>query len=126
MRVVGHGAALWRVRVELFAHDHAMHRVGASAVALDRLLPPDDGATMPGMGADHGVDQGIGDATRPVVGFLFWVRADDLGQAAHTAVDFATVAGRAPGVGPRLYKVTVIPNDAVARPDDPLYPDAET
>src|SRR5438093_157710 len=26
------------------------------------------------------------DAARPVVGFLFWVRADELGQAAHESV----------------------------------------
>ena len=126
MRVVGQGAALWRVRVELFAEDDSVHRVGASADSLARLLPHDDGETLPGIGADHGVDQGIGDAARPVVAFLFWVHADDLGSAAHAAVAFATLAGRDAGVGPRLYKVTVLPADAVARPDDPRYPDAET
>jgi hypothetical protein len=81
------------------------------------------------MGGDHGVDQGIGDARRPVVGFLFWVRADELGQAAQTAVDFARVVGRYPGVDPSLYKVAVLPADAVARPrspDDPYFPEAET
>ena len=129
MRIVGEGEALWRVRVELFAPDAEFHRVGACSVALDRLLPEDDGETLPGMGGDHGVDQGIGDARRPVVGFLFWVHADDLGRAAHTAVDFARIVGRYPGVGPDLYKVTVLPADAVARPQDPkdpYYPEAET
>lgn len=122
MQIVGDGEALWRVRVELFSPDGEFHRVGACSVALDRLLPWDDGETLPGMGGDHGVDQGIGDAAWPVVGFLFWVCADDLGQAARTAVDFAPLVGRSPGVGPRLYKVTVLPADAVARPQDPEDP----
>ena len=38
----------------------------------------------------------------------------------------ALSTGRAPGVGPRLDKVTVLPAEAVARLDDPLYPDAKT
>src|SRR5258708_3270548 len=126
VRVVGDGAALWRVRVELFAEDDSVHRVGACAISLARLLPHDDGETLRGIGADHGVDQGIGDPSRPVVAFLFWVHADDLGRAAQRAVDFVTRAGRDAGVGPRLYKVTVLPADAVARPADPLYPDPET
>jgi len=126
VRIVGQGEALWRVRVELFAEDGAMHRIGASAVALDQLLPEDDGETLLGMGGDHGVDGGIGDARGPVVGFLFWVRADGLGEAAETAVDFARLVGRWPGAGPRLYKVVVLPDDAVARPDDPHYPEPET
>jgi hypothetical protein len=115
------------VRVELFAEDgNAMHRIGASAVALEQLLPDDDGETLPGIGGDHGVDGGIGDARFPVVGFLFWVRADALGEAAETAVEFARRVGRWPGAGPGLYKVVVLPEDAVARPDDPLYPEPET
>src|SRR6476646_10249113 len=107
MRMVGSGAELWRVRVELFAEDDAAHRVWSCAESLEQLLPLDDGEALPGIGADHGVDQGIGDAARPVVAMLFWVRADDLGHAAHSAVDFARLAGRDAGVGPRLYKVTV-------------------
>ena len=126
MRIVGRGAQLWRVRVELFADDDAAHRVWSCAQALDQLLPLDDGEVLPGIGADHGCDQGIGDAARPVVALLFWVRADGLGEAARSAADFARLAGRAAGVGPRLYKVTVLPADAVARPDDPLYPEPET
>jgi hypothetical protein len=126
VRIVGRGEALWRVRVELFAPDAEFHRVGACSVALDRLLPEDDGEQLPGIRGDHGVDQGIGDSTTPVVGFLFWVHADDLGDAAQTAVDFARLVGRYPGVGPRLYKVTALPGDAVARPNDPLYPEPET
>jgi len=127
VRIVGHGEALWRVRVELFTEDgNAMHRIGASAVALEQLLPDDDGETLPGIGGDHGVDGGIGDARFPVVGFLFWVRADALGEAAETAVEFARHVGRWPGAGPGLYKVVVLPADSVARLDDPLYPEPET
>jgi hypothetical protein len=91
VRIVGRGEALWRVRVELFADDGDVnHRIGASAVALEQLLPEDDGETLPGMGGDHGVDEGIGDARFPVVGFLFWVRADAVGEAAErcpTSID---------------------------------------
>ena len=126
VRIVGRGEALWRVRVELFAPDGEFHRVGACSVALDRLLPDDDGETLPGIAGDHGVDQGIGDSTTPVVGFLFWVQADNLGDPAQTAVDFAKRVGRSPKVGPRLYKVTVLPADAVARPNDPPHPELET
>ena len=121
------GEALWRVRVELFAEDgNVMHCIGASAVALEQLLPDDDGETLPGIGGDHGVDGGIGDALLPVVGFLFWVRAEALGEAAETAVEFARLVGRWPGAGPRLYKVVVLRADCVSRPDDPYYPEPET
>jgi hypothetical protein len=126
VRIVGRGAELWRVRVELFTEGDNAYRIGAGSVALERLLPEDDGEILPGIGGDHGVDGGIGDARRPVVGFLFWVRADDLGSAAHTAVDFARLVGSDAEIGPSLYKVMVLPADAVARPDDPYYPEPET
>lgn len=78
-----------------------------------------DGA--PAVGA-VGADQGLGVTSRPVVGLLFWVRADDVGAAATVAVEAARRAGANHGVGPDLYDVTVIPRQAVALPGDPLYP----
>jgi hypothetical protein len=83
-----------------------------------RLLDAGGGA-VPG---DCCVDQGLGIAASPVVGFLFWVRADDVGAAAMTAVAAARRAGADAGAGPDLYDVTVIPFVAVAQPDDPMYP----
>ena len=57
-----------------------------------------------------------------MIGLSFWVRADDVGQAARTAVETARRAGADSGVGTDLYDVVVIPNAAVTRPDDPAYP----
>jgi hypothetical protein len=57
-----------------------------------------------------------------VVGLLFWVQADDVGEAARIAVDTARRAGAGCGVGPELYDVTIIPLNAVVLPDDPQYP----
>jgi hypothetical protein len=78
---------------------------------------------------DLGGDQGSGVAGHPVVGLVFWVRADDVGQAAITAVATAqhAVAGRrevmVSDLGKDLYDVTVIPEHAVAFPDAPSYPE---
>jgi hypothetical protein len=69
-----------------------------------------------------GGDQGDGATGRPVVGLTFWVRAEDVGEAAVRALDLARRAGENHGVGPELYDVVVIPSAAVVSPDDPEYP----
>jgi hypothetical protein len=120
MRLVGDGSELWRVRVDLFAADQDDARVAAAHQALQHeLTASDDAARRPG---DVAVDQGTGIEGRPVIGLSFWVRADDVGQAARIAVETARRAGADSGVGTDLYDVVVIPNAAVARPDDPTYP----
>jgi hypothetical protein len=120
MRWVGDGSELWRVRVDLFAPDREAARVTQAHHALQReLTASDDAAPRPG---EVATDQGTGLAGRPVIGLSFWVRADDVGQAASIAVETARLAGANSGVGTDLYDVVVIPNAAVARPDDPAYP----
>jgi hypothetical protein len=106
------------VRVDLFARDDDGDRVIRATQSLRGLLDDDGDPTH----ADSGGDQGIGVAERPVVGLLFWVRADDVGAAARTALATARQAGADHGVGPELYDVTVIPRAAVALPGDPGYP----
>jgi hypothetical protein len=107
------------VRVDLFAeHDDGAH-VRTAHRALKRHLTFDDGEAEVGA---SGADQGIGIEGRPVVGLLFWVRADDVGLAAKTAVETACRAGTESGLGSELYDVVVIPSAAVASPDDPAYP----
>ena len=121
MRWIGDGSKLWRVRVDLVAADDDGNRALACARELDRLLTGDGSA-----GGGVGADEGLGVAHLPVVGLLFWVRADDVGAAAVLAVDTAQLAGSLHGVGPRLYDVTVIPDDAVAMPGDPAYRQCRT
>ena len=119
MRWAGDGSELWRVRVDLFATDGDASRVAAASRALRGLLASGDDDTSTDL---IGADQGCGVTDRPVVGLLFWVRADDVGRAAHTAVEVARQAGASSGVGPELYDVVVIPRGAVALPNDPSYP----
>jgi len=120
MHWVGDGSELWRVRVDLFAPDHEGDRVAATHQSLGRQLTKTDGsARRPG---DHAADQGLGIEGRPVVGLVFWVRADDIGQAAMVAAETARRAGAESGVGTELYDVVVIPSASVARHDDPQYP----
>ena len=57
-----------------------------------------------------------------VVGVLFWVWADDVGDAARIAVDTARRAGADAGVGPDLYDVVVIPAHGVVWPETVGYP----
>lgn len=111
---------MWRARVDLFAADDAGPRVSTACERLQTLLHH-DGVSAPS-GTDVGGDQGLGVARRPVVGLLFWVRADDVGAAAAAAVETARRAGADCGVGPELYDVTVIPWAAVEHPGDPHYP----
>ncbi len=120
MRWAGEGSALWRVRVDLFAEDCDGARVETAHQALKRQLTFNDGEAGAYEGA--GADQGIGVEGRPVVGLLFWVRADDVGLAAKTAVEAAARAGTESGLGSELYDVVVIPSGAVVSPDDPAYP----
>ena len=109
---------MWRVRVDLFADDGDGHRMSACVEELrGRLSPVGDDAY-----SDVGGDQGTGATDRPVVGLLFWVRADGVGDAADIALEAARDAGRNHGVGPELYDVVVIPRDAVVSPGDPNYP----
>jgi hypothetical protein len=120
MRWVGDGSELWRVRVDLFAPDRDAVLVAQAHHAVQRqLTASDDAATRPG---EVAADQGTGVAGRPVIGLSFWVRADDVGQAARTAVEAARRAGADSGAGSELYDVVVIPSAAVARPHDPAYP----
>jgi hypothetical protein len=119
MHWAGGGAELWRVRVDLFAGPHDPRRqIEQVADALRSLLVADDGDAR----GDIGVDQGTGVTTRPVVGMLFWVKADDVGAAGTIALDIARQAGRRAAVGPELYDVTVIPRAAVVLPNDPDFP----
>ena len=64
-----------------------------------------------------------------MVGLVFWVAADEIGQAATLAAETARQAGAESGVGTELYDVVVIPHAAVAdrygdhyrsSPTDPL------
>ena len=121
MHWVGDGTELWRVRVDLFAADGEGDRVPATHQALRRQLTETDGEARPW--GDSVADQGRGIEGRPVVGLVFWVRADEVGQAASLAVATARRAGTESGVGPELYEVTVLPSSAVRWPgeDDPAY-----
>jgi hypothetical protein len=119
MRWVGDGSDLWRVRVDLFAEDDSGSRVAAAHHALQRQLTSDQAG---GEAGDVAADQGLGIEGRPVIGLLFWVRAEDVGLAARTAVETARRAGTESGLGTELYDVVVIPRAAVARPNDPEYP----
>jgi hypothetical protein len=119
MRWAGDGSALWRVRVDLFAEDDGGARVRTAHEALYRQLTSDGEADTSGVCS---ADQGVGIEGRPVVGLLFWVRADDVGSAAGTAVETASRAGTESGLGSELYDVVVIPHAAVVSPDDHAYP----
>ena len=124
-RYVGEGAHVWRVRVELFAEDRNEDRMRAARRSLDRMLPDDDGQQLRApYNWSFAVDQGIGDAS--VVGFLFAVRADGLGAAAERAVDFVQRVGASCGVGPELFKVTLIPAEVVPAHEMESYPPSET
>jgi hypothetical protein len=117
---IGDGSELWRVRVDLFAPGHEGGRVLETHEALQRQLTETDGvARGPG---DSAADQGLGIEGRPVVGLVFWVRADEIGQAATLAAETARHAGAASGVGTELYDVVVIPYASVADRYDPHYP----
>jgi hypothetical protein len=114
------GSELWRVRVDLFAEDRDSASVTVAHEALQRqLTASDEAAAGPG---EVAADQGTGIEGRAVIGLSFWVRADDVGQAARTAVEAARRAGADSGAGSELYDVVVIPSAAVARPHDPAYP----
>jgi hypothetical protein len=119
MRWVGEGSCLWRVRVDLFVDDHGRAPGTAAHSALLRQVV-DDGEA--GVAGEVGTDHGLGIEGRPVVGLLFWVRADDVGLAARTAVETARRAGTESGIGSELYDVVVIPSAAVTTRDDPAYP----
>ena len=79
-------------RACLVAHAEPGDGIRPLAPFMTRATPdfPSAGATAPvatreGDGVTRelvGVDQGTGAADRPVVGFSFWVRADDVGVAA--------------------------------------------
>jgi hypothetical protein len=111
MRFAGNGSDSWHVRVDLLAPDDDGTRVGRVAEALRSSLYGEDG--HPGHGA--GVDQGTGVEGQPVIGLTFWVRADDLGAAALTALETARRAGANADVGPAYYDVSLVPQAAVAR-----------
>jgi hypothetical protein len=117
---VGQGSELWRVRVDLFAPDQEEGRVPAAHQALQRELTETDGAARPW--GDSAADQGRGIEGRPVIGLVFWVRADEVGRAASLAVETACRAGAHSGLGTELYDVVVIPYASVAQPYDPMYP----
>jgi hypothetical protein len=114
MRFAGKGSDVWHVRVDLIAPDDSGSRVTPAAEELRRLLNEDDTPAAGGGGAD----QGIGIEGQPVVGLTFWVRADDVGAAAMTALDTARLAGRAADVGADYYAVSLVPRSAILMPED--------
>ena len=123
MRWTGAGSELWRVRVDLFTErrDPVRRELDAIAERLKAALTESDGDAATDRGY-FGVDQGTGQAGRPVLGLTFWIRADDVGGAATGAIEVARRVGAGAGAGPGLYDVTVIPRAAVTFPNDPRYP----
>ena len=121
MHWVGDGSQLWRVTVDLFAPDGENGRVPTAHQALQHELTGTDGAARPW--GDSAADQGRGIEGSPVVGLVFWVRADEVGKAASLAVETARRAGVESGIGPELYEVIVLPSTSVRHPgeDDPAY-----
>ena len=121
MHWVGDGAELWRVRVDLFAPDSESGRVPTVHEALQRELTKTDGAARPW--GDSAADQGRGIEGGPVIGLVFWVRADEVGAAARLGVETARRAGAENGVGPELFDVIVSPSTCVRWPGegDPAY-----
>jgi hypothetical protein len=118
MRAAGEGGELYCARVDLFADvEEPNSVVPPCADALCDLLGIARGKWERG---EIGVDRGIGVEGSPVVGFLFWVRGEDIGDAARTAVRTARAAGAPFDVGPRLYDVSLIPSAAVILPDKPF------
>ncbi len=118
---VGEGSELWRVRVDLFAPDHESARVVAIHEVLKRQLTGTDGlARKPEDAVADGGSGRVGD--RPVVGLVFWVRADEIGRAAALAAETAREAGAESGVGTELNDVVVIPYAAVADRYNAKYP----
>lgn len=112
MLYAGEGSELWHARVDLIAPDGDGSRVGSVAEALRSNLP----GTDEGRGRGAGVDQGIGVEGQPVVGLTFWVRAEDIGDAARTALEVARRSSAAAGVGPDYYDVALVPRSAVVVP----------
>jgi hypothetical protein len=98
--------------VDLIAPDNDGSRVSRVAEALRASLDGEDDG--PGLGS--GVDQGIGVEGQPVLGLTFWVRADDVGSAARSALGVARRAGAVGGVGPDYYDVALVPKSAVVGP----------
>jgi hypothetical protein len=114
VRFAGSGTDLWHVRVDLIAPDDNGRKVTPVAEELRRLLNEDD-RDLPGGG---GADQGIGVEGQPVAGLVFWVRADDVGAAAMTALQTARRAGSVADVGPEYYDVSLVPRSAILVPED--------
>ena len=116
MRSVGVGAESWRVRVDVMVSRDAPSWVSLATAALSKLV------TGANDGTDVGADQGLGVGSQPVLGLLFWVRADDVGQAAVTAVDTALNVAKTLDRTAELYDVTIVPQRAVVLPGNPRYP----
>jgi hypothetical protein len=64
------------------------------------------------------MDQGTGVEGQPVIGLVFWVRADDVGAAAVTALQTARLAGSVADVGPEYYDVSLVPRSAILVPEE--------
>ena len=109
MRWAGAGTDLWHARVDLLAPDQDGARVSPAHSALLSEL---HGGDMDGFGG-AGVDQGTGTEGQPVLGFSFWVRANDVAGAATMALLTARRAGASSGAGPGYYDITLVPREAV-------------
>ena len=109
------------MRVDLFAAGGGSDRVPATHQALQRELTETDGAVRPW--GDSAADQGRGIEGQPVIGLVFRVRADEVGQAASLAVETARRAGVETGVGPELFDESVFPSTSVrwSGDGDPAY-----
>ena len=115
MRSIGDGTDLWYVRVVMKTDE-------ANADAGARLLPHLENL-LTGAREDFDLctEVGIGETGDTTIGANYWVRADDVGEAARIAVRTMELSVQAAGVASRgLYEVTVVPRHAVVvRSTDP-------
>jgi hypothetical protein len=118
MRAAGEGPDLYSVRVDLFTEVAEPNLVVSDcADALCDVLGIPRRKWQRG---EIGVDRGIGTEGRPVIGFLFWVRGDDIGSAARTALATARAAGSGFMVGPGFFDVSLVPLDSVVLSEEPF------
>ena len=111
MRWFGDGPTLWRVRVILEAGHAQLGHLEMLLERLRHLLSDRQGEADPW---DLGGEFARGEVDEATIGASFWVRAEEIGEAARLAVATLTSTCEAvTGERHSLYEINLVPDDAV-------------